>query len=345
MADMETSRYFSKKRLVWMGHDCWGYLYKGTSNDDEVLERAAKHLLTLAIVDPINGPAVGAALTSPDQITATLASGRWVDQGLPVFRLGHKRIAALMATHTPVELADQIKAPFKAFFIEMPPGLLHLEDSESKTMLEVKGIIVQNLYYTRALYGVTQINKPIWSWMAVTDTRVIQWQVNRSTELLCSEGVSRSHPAVEGLDRLVGAFNLEMNDYDHRVTDLINRLICSICLLFTGHHGEISERKEVHREKGKKLRSKNPPEFRVFTMSSPVSVDVRPALREYLSGHRSTSPSVQFLVRGHWRNQAHGEQRLLRKLLWIEPFWKGPDGALVASKAYTTKEVVSNGTR
>lgn len=35
--------------------------------------------------------------------------------------------------------------------------------------------------------------------------------------------------------------------------------------------------------------------------------------------------TVKVLVTGHWRNQAHGPGRLLRKLIWIEPHWRGPD--------------------
>lgn len=37
------------------------------------------------------------------------------------------------------------------------------------------------------------------------------------------------------------------------------------------------------------------------------------------------SPQVRFSVRGHWRQQPHGPQNSLRKLLWIQPFWKGSD--------------------
>jgi len=37
------------------------------------------------------------------------------------------------------------------------------------------------------------------------------------------------------------------------------------------------------------------------------------------------SPQVRFSVRGHWRQQPHGPQNSLRKLLWIQPFWKGTD--------------------
>lgn len=328
---------FSKRGLAKAGQNCWRTLYKGAADDNEVLDRLNKFVLDLVAADPIRGPITASALISADRVTATLAAGRWVDQGLPVFRFGHKRLAALMATHTPVELADQIKPPFGAFFIEVPPGLLHLQDLNDNMMPAVTGIIVQSLYYTKAMYGVTRINEPIWSWMAVTGTRLVQWQVNRSTEDLCSPDLSKkAEPIVDA--HLFGAFNLEMTNYDHKVTDLVNRLICATCLLITGHKGEVSERKEVSYEKGKRMTVKNPPEFRVFTMGSPVYVDVRPALAEYLSGRKSASPSVQFLVRGHWRNQAYGEQRLLRKLLWIEPFWKGPDGAVITTRSYGDKE-------
>jgi hypothetical protein len=35
----------------------------------------------------------------------------------------------------------------------------------------------------------------------------------------------------------------------------------------------------------------------------------------------------RFIVRGHWRNQAHGPNLSLRKRKWIQPHWKGPDWA------------------
>lgn len=34
---------------------------------------------------------------------------------------------------------------------------------------------------------------------------------------------------------------------------------------------------------------------------------------------------VRTLVEGHWRNQAHGPRHTLRKVIWIAPFWRGPE--------------------
>lgn len=43
------------------------------------------------------------------------------------------------------------------------------------------------------------------------------------------------------------------------------------------------------------------------------------------SGRRKTD--YQYLVSGHWRNQAWGKGRLQRRLIWIAPYTKGPEGA------------------
>lgn len=34
---------------------------------------------------------------------------------------------------------------------------------------------------------------------------------------------------------------------------------------------------------------------------------------------------TQHVVRGHFKQQAHGQGRLERKTIWVEPYWRGPD--------------------
>lgn len=45
----------------------------------------------------------------------------------------------------------------------------------------------------------------------------------------------------------------------------------------------------------------------------------------------------KMLVRGHWRYQAHGQQSLERKLIWVEPYLRGPDLADVVNKPYVVR--------
>lgn len=54
-----------------------------------------------------------------------------------------------------------------------------------------------------------------------------------------------------------------------------------------------------------------------------------------ISGERSRKS--RWLVRGHWRNQAHGEGRSDHKRIWIQPFWKGPAAAPVLIRNHELK--------
>lgn len=80
---------------------------------------------------------------------------------------------------------------------------------------------------------------------------------------------------------------------------------------------------------------KGPPDLTQarYMLAPPVRVDLRAHIVEALAGG-GTAPKVQFLVRGHWRQQAHGPGRTLRKPIWIEPFWKGPEDSRILLRSH-----------
>lgn len=45
----------------------------------------------------------------------------------------------------------------------------------------------------------------------------------------------------------------------------------------------------------------------------------------------------RFIVRGHWRDQACGENFSLRRKIWIKPFWKGPEMSEIVMRPYLVK--------
>ena len=57
-----------------------------------------------------------------------------------------------------------------------------------------------------------------------------------------------------------------------------------------------------------------------------LDANIRRALIAAASGanHARWKLAQRYIVRGHWRQQPHGEGRALRKDLWIEPHWRGP---------------------
>jgi hypothetical protein len=71
------------------------------------------------------------------------------------------------------------------------------------------------------------------------------------------------------------------------------------------------------------------------------SVPIDPRLDEALDGGPSTGKAklkFKHIVRGHWRNQACGKDRLERRVIWIQPYWKGPDVEEAWTHAYKIRE-------
>lgn len=80
-----------------------------------------------------------------------------------------------------------------------------------------------------------------------------------------------------------------------------------------------------------KRSGKTPPEVRI--------VDLR-RHHKPRTDHDDTerrSINVRFMVRGHWRNQAYGPKRGLRRPMYISPFIKGPENAPLKSDIPTVK--------
>jgi hypothetical protein len=77
-----------------------------------------------------------------------------------------------------------------------------------------------------------------------------------------------------------------------------------------------------------------------FVLSAPVQVDLRDVVHAVQRGEKRKGGklTVQFLVRGHWKNQAHGPQLSLRKRIWIQPFWKGGEETRVLLRNYVVRD-------
>lgn len=74
------------------------------------------------------------------------------------------------------------------------------------------------------------------------------------------------------------------------------------------------------------------PERPLFDVGRTVKLDgrLRKALLESSGDRERWHVSQRYVVRGHWRNQAYGEGRTLRRRQWIEPHWKGSENAVEA---------------
>jgi hypothetical protein len=95
------------------------------------------------------------------------------------------------------------------------------------------------------------------------------------------------------------------------------------------HRVQIGERPP----RGGKIKRGRPTAW-VFQMTDDVNVDCREWVTSFMRGNKGTRPSLQTLVRGHHKRQAHGPSNTLRKWITVEPYWRGPDDAPIAVKAH-----------
>jgi hypothetical protein len=65
-------------------------------------------------------------------------------------------------------------------------------------------------------------------------------------------------------------------------------------------------------------------------LDQPVTVDARDVVADYIGTGLAGHIGVRVLVRGHHKSQPHGPRSSLRKAIWVDCFWRGPDGAPVA---------------
>jgi hypothetical protein len=78
-----------------------------------------------------------------------------------------------------------------------------------------------------------------------------------------------------------------------------------------------------------------PPPHRTIVVGRPLRSDFRGVIHAYLGGTSTKSPpSVQTLVRGHYKRQAFGHGRSERRVIWVEPYWRGPEGAPILSRPH-----------
>ncbi len=63
----------------------------------------------------------------------------------------------------------------------------------------------------------------------------------------------------------------------------------------------------------------------------------RPKQEAEMSDAERRKISVRFMVRGHWKRQAYGPKRGLRKTIYVAPFLKGPDGAPLKTDVPTVR--------
>ncbi len=257
----------------------------------------------------------------PHEQIMQMGAARWYDQGLPVVQMGHKYAAALMASSvSPESVGEGVEAPWKAFLIEVPMGILSLVNPSTEAQESVTHVLVHRI--TRPA------GDKVWNYMIFTEGAVTLWKHGASTRDLVDESL------VDENDWASYSFGLETNDRDDRAALLVSRLIIGVCLAFSNQDTPVKKLGKGHHQEHQRRLSAEPLS-RTFQIGAPLKLDCREAVRDYLEGRKSSKLSVQSLVRGHWKRQPYGPKAALRKWIWREPYWRGPEDAPILQRPHT----------
>jgi hypothetical protein len=221
----------------------------------------------------------------------------WFRCGLPRIVIGQRHAAALMCTHARADALAEVRPPWDAFVLDVPPDLVTVDafnDQDERNKVPIAHLAI-----------LADLNGRVWVWPAPSS----------DGSLFAGCVTARDFRALA-----------EPWDGDGP-RSLLARLALGVTLEMTVHrqaHAHARGPRVVRRS------MRGEPVTTQFQVVRDVKVDVRRAVRDYCRGVTRSAPTVQHLVRGHWKRQICGAALADRKLIFVEPYWRGPEDAPIA---------------
>ena len=238
----------------------------------------------------------------------SMFAAKWAVHAFQRLMTSHTFAAALMCSDVQKEVLEGIERQWDGFLVLVPNGML----------------VAGGFEFTRVL--VATYSYGAWLGLLAPDGvgfRLLDDEANDLPALLASDEA-----------------DLAQDSPSQRCLILAKRLVAGLLLnLQDATTHKIRKVEARPKSRGREAE----PEHRIVTIGTPLEIDCRDAVREYVErGTRSSEktgrhnrgmPTVQWMVRGHYRMQAHGPQHALRRKQWIKPFWKGNEAALIQTRA------------
>jgi hypothetical protein len=288
---------YSDHELMRRGRQIWEVSYAEDMDDEEVRDGIGKLNAVEGFTDDL-----------------ALFSAKWAVHAFQRLMTSHTFAAALMCSDVQKEVLEDIEKQWDAFLVLVPTGML---------MMPVVG--GQQFEFTRVLVATYSYGARI---------ILLTTRDKTSTEEPFVGTVMDEAPTLADL-LASDAADLDIHSATRRCLVMAKRLIAGL-LLNLQHEPNFKIRQVEARPKSLKRLAE--PEHRIVTIGKPLEIDCRAAVKEYIEhgpakGRKHSPPTVQVMVRGHYRRQVCGVGRLERKVIWIEPFWRGPEAALIQTRA------------
>jgi hypothetical protein len=252
----------------------------------------------------------------PQKLANELRVGlvKWADQGFPkIIIKGHRYAAALLCTRVSSDTADDLRLPWDSFCVQLPDDLVVYPD----------GKYAAAVFVWRLACDPQRIANGEQFFLGIVDSAGAQDTMR---------GGSLEEVLFTDLEAFERVGDVESTNED-RVRNLCRRAV--VGALFTMQFTD-NFKDNAPRDTRSESKRHGPPSHRVVVIGAPIALDARAEVRAYLEGSRKGGlPSVQTLVRGHYKRQVVGVGGTGRRVIWVQPYWRGPEDAPILSRPHT----------
>lgn len=174
-------------------------------------------------------------------------------------------------------------------------------------------------------------------------TKIHVWEAAGSLSIHANDGV-HGFVTIVPLHDLAWAVVEDLpdsdDDVDRRARRTILQIVFGLLAYTSAVEGALTRREPERRKPKRASRSPQPaaPGVVQWEVGRDVHLDPR-LVQAARGGSREIALRIKhrFIVRGHYRMQAHGPARSLRTARWIAPFWKGPEEGAKIIHTYKPK--------
>lgn len=238
-----------------------------------------------------------------DAITPSVALA-WCESGFPTVTVGHRLAASLMCTSYTDDVRQLVHAPWPCFHLAVPTGVLQ-QEADLLVWSQPGGVRVLTFLYAPFIASASSL-------LIETEHQVGDYAESDSINDI-KYVTLETDPIPDNTELTVREARLRGRFLVGACIELDMPKIRETIVLGPRYKTGINRRGE--------------PASWVFQLSRPVTIDLREQVRSYVTGARGGTLSMQHLVRGHWKRQPVGPERLDRKWIHIEPYWRGDENA------------------
>jgi len=251
---------------------------------------------------------------------------RWAESGFPVLTMGHKFAAAMCCTSATEEVVSSAMPPFHGYLLEVPDGLIAMTDPITGLPADIRFVLIARCQNPRVRTGFT------WSYSAMTVNGYVLYRYGVNAAELLPPDIEAS-PLESGIGR-----QYLVTDRDERACAMVGRLVVNTALAMSDpSRASANVPKKCRHKMNSPFTGRREPEpvCRTYVVGKDVKLrfDLREEVRRYVAGERR-SVNVQVLVCGHYKMQPHGPRNSLRKQIWREPFWRGPEDGPIPIRSH-----------